>query len=43
MEYSAQIIVHNQKSRIAVQYENKPDLVARFRKLTVNSNGKYDF
>jgi integrase/recombinase XerD len=34
MEYSAQIIVHNQKSRIAVQYENKPDLVARFRKLT---------
>jgi len=34
MEYSAQIIVHNQKSRIAVQYENKPELVARFRKLT---------
>ena len=34
MEYSAQIIVHKQKSRIAVHYENKPELIVRFKKLT---------
>lgn len=34
MEFEARLIRHRNKNRIAVWYENKPDLIARFRKLT---------
>ena len=33
MEFEAKLIRHRNKNRIAVWYENKPDLIARFRKL----------
>ncbi len=33
MDFEAKLIRHRNKNRIAVWYENKPDLIARFRKL----------
>lgn len=33
MEIDAKLIKHRNKNRIAVWYENRPDLIARFRKL----------
>ncbi len=33
MEFEAKLIRHRNKSRIAVWYDNKPELIARFRKL----------
>ncbi len=33
MEFEAKLIKHRNKSRIAVWYDNKPELIARFRKL----------
>lgn len=34
MEFEAKLIKHRDKNRIAVWYDNKPDLIVRFRKLT---------
>jgi integrase/recombinase XerD len=34
MNYTAKIIAHKQQQRIAVYYDNHPELIARFKKLT---------
>jgi integrase/recombinase XerD len=34
MNYTAKIIEHKQQQRIAVYYDNNPELIARFKKLT---------